>query len=103
MALKIPQIHQNMCAKKDAMAWRSLPYNQAAAVADIKKEAERINAGFENFVVLGIGGSALGSKASFTGIKHLQYNELPREKRGGVRFYVVDSCRPGWDQRHCLM
>ena len=63
MALKIPQIHQNMCAKKDAMAWRSLPYNQAAVVADIKKEAERINAGFENFVVLGIGGSALGSKA----------------------------------------
>ncbi|MEG1752584.1 MAG: glucose-6-phosphate isomerase, partial [Christensenella sp.] len=52
------------------------------------------NADFENFVVLGIGGSALGSKALFTGTKHLKYNELSREKRGGARFYVVDNVDP---------
>jgi len=94
LAQKIPRVHENMCAKKGAMAWRSLPYNQAGIVADIKKEAERINAHFENFVVLGIGGSALGSKALFTGTKHLKYNEIPREKRGGARFYVVDNVDP---------
>ena len=94
MAQKIPQVHKNMCTKREAMAWRSLPYNQAEIVADIKKEAERINADFENFVVLGIGGSALGSKALFTGTKHLKYNEIPREKRGGARFYVVDNVDP---------
>lgn len=93
-AAKIPEVHKNMCKKKASMAWRSLPYNQAEIVADIKKEAERINANFENFVVLGIGGSALGSKALFTGTKHLKYNELPREKRGGARFYVVDNVDP---------
>ena len=45
-------------------------------------------------MVLGIGGSALGSKALFTGTKHLKYNEIPREKRGGARFYVVDNVDP---------
>ena len=27
-------------------------------------------------------------------MKHLKYNELSREKRGGVRFYVVDNVDP---------
>lgn len=94
MAARVPQVHKNMCDKKDAMAWRNLPYNQGAVVEEINKEAKRINDHFENFVVLGIGGSALGSKALFTGVKHLKYNELSREKRGGVRFYVVDNVDP---------
>ena len=94
MAARVPQVHKNMCDKKDAMAWRNLPYNQSSVVEEINKEAKRINDHFENFVVLGIGGSALGSKALFTGVKHLKYNELSREKRGGVRFYVVDNVDP---------
>ncbi len=94
MAARVPQVHKNMCDKKDAMAWRNLPYNQSAVVEEINKEAKWINDHFENFVVLGIGGSALGSKALFTGVKHLKYNELSREKRGGVRFYVVDNVDP---------
>ncbi|MEG1991270.1 MAG: glucose-6-phosphate isomerase, partial [Christensenella sp.] len=32
--------------------------------------------------------------ALFTGTKHLKYNELSREKRGGARFYVVDNVDP---------
>ncbi len=88
------KVHQNMCDKKAAMAWRSLPYNQDAIVADIVAEGKRINEKFDAFVVLGIGGSALGSKALFTGVKHLKYNELPREKRGGARFYVADNVDP---------
>ncbi|WP_066646913.1 glucose-6-phosphate isomerase [Christensenella timonensis] len=94
MSEKIPMVHRNMNEKKASMAWRSLPYNQKEIVADMKAQAQRINADFENFVVLGIGGSALGSKALFTGTKHLKYNEIPREKRGGVRFYVVDNVDP---------
>lgn len=91
---RIPEVHKNMQAKKEAMAWRSLPYNQDEIVERITAEAKRINENFDNFVVLGIGGSALGSKALFTGIKHLRYNELPREKRGGARFYVLDNVDP---------
>ena len=94
MSEKIPMVHRIMNEKKASMAWRSLPYNQKEIVADMKAQAQRINADFENFVVLGIGGSALGSKALFTGTKHLKYNEIPRERRGGVRFYVVDNVDP---------
>jgi len=94
LAKQIPQVHEGMNRKKAAMAWRALPYNQDAVVADIVEEAKRINSKFDSFVVLGIGGSALGAKALFTGIKHLKYNELPREKRGGARFYVMDNVDP---------
>lgn len=93
-AVKIAQVHAAMNEKKSAMAWRSLPYNQDELVEDMLAEAKRINDTFESFVVLGIGGSALGSKALFTGTKHLKYNELPREKRGGARFYVADNVDP---------
>ncbi len=94
IAEKVPTIHRNMNEKKGEMAWRSLPYNQSEIVEDIKNEAKRINENFESFVVLGIGGSALGAKALFTGVKHLKYNELSKEKRGGARFYVVDNVDP---------
>ncbi len=91
---RIPEVHAAMEKKKDDMAWRALPYNQDDIVKDIVAEAKRINKQFDNFVVFGIGGSALGSKALFTGIKHLKYNELSKEKRGGARFYVVDNVDP---------
>lgn len=94
MSGKLAMVHRNMNDKKASMAWRALPYNQKEIVEDMKAEAKRINANFENFVVLGIGGSALGSKALFTGTKHLKYNEIPQEKRGGARFYVVDNVDP---------
>ncbi|MEI6101931.1 MAG: glucose-6-phosphate isomerase [Eubacteriales bacterium] len=94
MSVRIADVHKGMCAKKDAMAWRALPYNQDEIAADMEKLAAEINSRFENFVVLGIGGSALGSKALFSALKHTHYNELTREKRGGVRFYVEDNVDP---------
>lgn len=94
MSERIPEVHKNMCAKKSQMAWRALPYDEAGIVPSIVEEGKRINRDFSNFVVLGIGGSALGSKALFTGTKHLRYNELTKEQRGGCRFYVVDNVDP---------
>ena len=50
---------------------------------------------FENFVVLGIGGSALGPLAVHQALNHYYYNELPPEKRGNrPRFYVMDNIDP---------
>ena len=66
--------------------WMDSPYNQQAVVAQINAAAKEIQNRFENFVVLGIGGSALGPIAVFTALKHLYYNELPKEKRGTPRF-----------------
>ena len=46
------------------------------------------------FVVLGIRGSALGPIAIQQALNHLNYNELPAEKRGGPRLYVEDNIDP---------
>lgn len=76
------------------MRWRELPYNQNQIVEDIIKAAEEIRKRCEYFVVLGIGGSALGPIAVQQALNHLRYNELPNRKRKGPRFYVLDNIDP---------
>ena len=76
------------------MGWTELPYNQDEIVADILATAKQIKKKFKYFVVLGIGGSALGPSMVFNALKHLHYNELPPKKRGGPKFYVEDNVDP---------
>lgn len=87
------------CAKimdeqRDRMKWRALPFAQDAVVEKIEAAAARIRETFDAFVVLGIGGSALGPIAVQQALNHPHYNELPREKRGGPRIYVEDNIDP---------
>ncbi|MDR1940399.1 MAG: glucose-6-phosphate isomerase [Clostridiales bacterium] len=79
---------------KGMMGWTELPYNQADVVADIKKTAAEISEKYENFVVLGIGGSALGPFAVFNALCHLRHNDLPKRKRKGPKFFVEDNVDP---------
>ena len=74
--------------------WMDSPYNQDEVVKRINKVAADVRVSCENFVVLGIGGSALGAIAVFNALKHLYYNELPRDVRKGPRFYVIDNVDP---------
>lgn len=76
------------------MGWTELPYNQKEIVADIKATAKQIRKKFKYFVVLGIGGSALGPSMAFSALCHLHYNELPAKKRKGPKFYVEDNVDP---------
>ncbi len=76
------------------MGWTELPYNQDEIVEDILKTAKEVREKFENFVVLGIGGSALGPIMAFTALCHLHYNDLPKEKRNGPKFFVEDNVDP---------
>lgn len=85
---------RGMAEKRSGMRWRELPYNQDKIVAEINAAAAEIRANYENFVVLGIGGSALGPIAVHQALRHLRYNELPAEKRGGPRLYVEDNVDP---------
>lgn len=78
---------------KGWMGWTELPYNQEEVVRDIIYTAAEVRAKFKNFVVLGIGGSALGPMAAFNALCHLRYNELDEDKRG-VKFYVEDNVDP---------
>ena len=76
------------------MGWTELPTNQGEIVKDILKTAKNIRAKYQYFVVLGIGGSALGPIMAFNALCHLHYNDLPRAKRKGPKFYVEDNVDP---------
>lgn len=77
------------------MDWRDLPYNQNEIVEDIVKTASDIKDKFEAFVVLGIGGSALGPIAVQQALNHMYYNELSKEERRGYpKLYVADNVDP---------
>ncbi len=76
------------------LGWTELPYNQQEIVADIEETAKSIRKDFEAFVVLGIGGSALGPIAIQQALNHLHYNELSDQRRNGPRFYVEDNIDP---------
>ena len=47
------------------MGWSELPYNQEDIVRDIIYTAAEVRAHYDNFVVLGIGGSARGPMEVF--------------------------------------
>ena len=81
--------------KNGGMDWRDLPYNQAEIVKEINDYVAEVKDEFETFVVLGIGGSALGPIALQQAINHPYYNELTKEKRNGYpKLYVVDNIDP---------
>jgi len=79
---------------KGMMGWTELPYNQKEIVADIIATAKDIKKKCDNFVVLGIGGSALGPTAVFQALCHLRHNELPKSKRKFPKLYVEDNVDP---------
>lgn len=79
---------------KGMMGWTELPYNQKEVVADILSIAKDVKKKCDNFVVLGIGGSALGPIAVFQALCHLRHNELPKSKRKAPKLYVEDNVDP---------
>lgn len=76
------------------MGWTELPYNQKDVVADILATAKDIRKNYDAFVVLGIGGSALGPIAVMQALKHMRYNDLSKTQRKSPRFYVEDNVDP---------
>ena len=93
-ALPLKAAVEGMKAKRGQMKWRELPHNQDAIVDEIEETAAYVRANFDNFVVLGIGGSALGPIAVQQALSHLHYNDLPKEKRNGPRLFVEDNVDP---------
>ncbi len=97
LAGKAAKAHKAMEEKRlnGGMDWRQLPYNQKDVVADIKAYVDKVKDDIDAFVVLGIGGSALGPICVQQAINHPFYNELPKEKRGGYpKLYVADNVDP---------
>jgi glucose-6-phosphate isomerase len=72
------------------LGWPILPQQDISAILDMAAKIKHV----ENFVVLGIGGSALGNIAVQSALNHPFYNDLPRNKRLAPKLYVIDNSDP---------
>lgn len=81
----------NRKKKEGLLGLMELPY-KTAEVREIKGIVSKLKSKFENVVVLGIGGSALGNIMLQNSLNHLYYNLLPKDKRRGYpRIFVLDN------------
>ena len=71
-------------------------YKDKETLADVKKAAAHFSSfGYENLVVLGIGGSALGITALQTALNPPYFNTLSKKRRKGApRLFVMDNIDP---------
>ncbi len=71
-------------------------HKDKAMLAAVKKSARGFaTQGYENLVVLGIGGSALGIRTLVTALRPPYYNLLSKDQRGGrPRLFVMDNIDP---------
>lgn len=70
-------------------------HRQEKEVADILAYVKERVMGVENFVVLGIGGSALGARALYTALCHPAHNLLSKKDRNGyARLFVLNNVDP---------
>jgi len=75
--------------------WRLLPNELAPDhLADVRRVVEQCRGRFDNLLVLGIGGSALGNSALQAALNTPTWNLLDADERGGPRMFVVDNVDP---------
>ncbi len=76
------------------LRWMELPY-RSDVVDAIIASADAKKGRFDDFVVLGIGGSALGNVAVQSALRHPFWNSLPSADRDGrPRMHVIDNVDP---------
>ena len=76
--------------------WRRLPHQplREQHLTSTRAVVENLEDRVENLVILGIGGSALGSVAVQAALNPLTWNLLPTEERSGPRLFVLDNIDP---------
>ncbi|MDR1083436.1 MAG: glucose-6-phosphate isomerase [Deltaproteobacteria bacterium] len=79
--------------KKGDLPFMDLPLDEATA-RSCQRLADRSRRKCRDVVVLGIGGSALGTAAIYTAVKPLNYHRLPEENRHWPRLSVADNIDP---------
>jgi len=94
----ISKIISDLNKKKDKpgqwLQWMNLGYNEET-VWLVKEYASLVKNRFENILVLGIGGSALGGIAITEALLKPYWNLLPAEKRGNFpRIFFLDNIDP---------
>jgi len=88
----VNQAHQII--KETEPGFMKLPFEQSEVAEEIKELARELIGKIENFVVLGIGGSALGNIALQTGLNNPYYNYDSKVRNGYPRLFVEDNVDP---------
>ncbi len=70
-----------------AIEWTQLPFQNRAAVKQIKDLGSEINSKYENVLSLGIGGSYLGVKAAQDALAQVYYNEFKDLRKRRPKLY----------------
>jgi glucose-6-phosphate isomerase len=96
MAERFAAVHADVDRRRDAgsLGFFDLPYEKQV-VEQIRSFADGLGQAFDNVVVLGIGGSALGTIALQNALLRPHWNELDGEGRDYYpRLYVLDNVDP---------
>ncbi|MBN1621227.1 MAG: glucose-6-phosphate isomerase [Endomicrobiales bacterium] len=84
----------NQQKARGKLGFMELPYKDDLA-KKIKTAAKKLSSKYENFVVIGIGGSALGNIALQQALRHPFWNLLDKkERKGYLRLFVPDNVDP---------
>jgi len=91
----IKRAYQNVIKNpnKEAKAYFDLVLNPQD-LDEIKEYADYISSNFENFVVLGIGGSALGARAIFSALTHMNHKKNKIFRNNRPNWFIRDSINP---------
>lgn len=90
------QLHAGLMRRREAgeLPFYDLPFD-TEMLAETVRQADELAARFDNLVVLGIGGSALGTTAVFTALAPRFHNFDDRAKRNNrPRLFVQDNVDP---------
>ena len=95
---RIKDIISSLNQRKDKpgqyLQWMNLCYNEET-LWYVKEYASMVKGRFENLLILGIGGSALGGIAVTKALLHPYWNFLTEEQRGGYpRIFFMDNIDP---------
>ena len=92
---KTSAIHQKISEDKanGEMGFMELPKQSKKLISEIEKEVQKRKE-YKNFVVIGIGGSALGNIALQTALNKPYYNIDSQKRNGKPRLFVPDNADP---------
>lgn len=85
-------IHEGKGSGNEFLGWVEYPKNyDKDEFKRIKQAALKIKKNSDAFIVIGIGGSYLGSRAVVEALTHSFYNILPKSKRGTPEIYYAGN------------
>lgn len=92
---RVTQAHERLGARRDAkqLRFRDLPHDKHE-IQKIVDLAAEMRGEVDTLVVLGIGGSALGTRALYQALRHPFHDHRPGTAESGARLIVADNVDP---------